>query len=192
MAARLLHHLTRWKNYPLTLTQFYPFVSSTPTSFYLLWTTYPHSYTILPPGQLNSYLTLLPLNKLPPQSYTILSTLAARTSFYPLWTSTPSFLHHFTPLGSPTLTSFYHLSTTYPLNLTSFYFLWQIKFYSFLLPLRNSPHPYIRYQPRQLNPYHNFPLLWATYPSFLNHFTPPPSLAAQHLIFLNPSEQTTP
>ena len=38
----------------------------------------PQSYTILPPGQLNSYIILTPLNKLPPHSYIILTPLAAQ------------------------------------------------------------------------------------------------------------------
>ena len=113
LAAQLLHHFTPWTNYPLTLTPFYP------------------------PWQPNSYLVLPPPNKIPLSflhhftrlgSPTLTSFYPLRTiysliltPFYPPWQpssyiilhpsgqTTPSLLHHFTPLGSPTLTSFYPL-----------------------------------------------------------------------------------
>ena len=72
MAAQLLHHFTLSEqiNYSLTLTPLYP--PWQPNSFITLPPLNklpPHSYTILPPGQTNSYIILPPLNKLPPHSY---------------------------------------------------------------------------------------------------------------------------
>ena len=98
-----------------------------------LWSHFTHSEQIthsllhqFPPWQpnSNSYIILSPLNKLPPQSDTILNPLVDQLlhRFTPSEQITPSTLHHFTPLGSPTqtLTSFYPLWTNYPLSLTPF------------------------------------------------------------------------
>ena len=66
-------------SYPLTLTSFYPSEQITPKLL--------HHFTPCP-WQLKSYLILPPLNKLPPNSYTILPSLAAHL------------LIHFTPLNN--------------------------------------------------------------------------------------------
>ena len=66
--------------------------------------------TLNPPWQPSCYIFLPPLSKLTPHSYTIFSPWQPNSYIVlPLWTMYPSFLHHFTPLGSPTLTSFYLL-----------------------------------------------------------------------------------
>ena len=102
--------------------------SPTLTSFYPLWTNYPHNLTsIYPPWQPNSYIILPPLDKLPPHSYFILPPLAAQLlhHFNPSGQITPLLLNHFIPIGSPTLTSFYLLWTNHPLTLKPFYPPWQ-------------------------------------------------------------------
>ena len=183
-----------WANYPLTLTPFPPplaaqllphftpseqinpsllhhFTSlgrSTLNSVYPLWTNYPLTLTpfLPPPWQPSSYLTLPPLNKLTPHSYTILPHFAAQLlhHFTPSEQITPSLSHHsplaaqllphFTPSGQITPSLSHHSPPCSP-TLTSF----------------NS--------------------LWANYPLTLTSFLPPP-LAAQLLPHFTPSEQITP
>ena len=145
---------TLWTTDPLALTPFYPrwkpnavqkdvrvlscnflkkFLPLQPHPYIILPPSEkipPQSYTILPPGQLNSYIILTPLNKLPPHSYIILTPFPALTSFYPLWT-------------------IYALT----LNLTPFYpppplLCWQPSYNLILHPLNNLPtHSYTNLPP---------------------------------------------
>ena len=124
---------------------------------------------------------LPPLDKLNPQSYNILPPLAARL-LHPFTRSeqtTPSLLHHFTPLGSSNLTSCYPLWRNYPLTLATFYPHWQPNSYLFLPPLEKlPPHSCNILPPWQPNSYIILPPLNKLHP---HHYTILPSLAAQLL-----------
>ena len=195
LAAQLLAHF----NLPLntsapTLTPLFSPGSSTRTSIYISeQTTSLHSllnhFTPLA-AQLLAHST--PYDRLTSNSYTTLplgsSTL---TSFYPLWTTTPSthsytilpplavqLLAHFTPydriksnsyttlpLGSSTLTSIYPLSTNYLTSLLHhFTHLASQLLAHFNLPLNTSaPTLNTTFLPWQLNSYLNLHL-WTNYP----------------------------
>ena len=127
---------------PSFLQHFTPLGSPNVTSFYTLCTGYPLTLTTFySHWQPNSYNILPPLNQLPPNSYTILTPLAAQRlhQFNPSEQTIPSFLQHFTPLGSPNVTSFYPLWTNYLLTLTLFFPAWQPHSYIFLPPLNQLP-----------------------------------------------------
>ena len=175
--------------------------SSTRTSFYPLWTTTPlhsllHHFTLLA-AQLLAHFNL-PLNTSAPTP-TPLSPLGSsnRTSFYPLWTTTPlnSLLHHFAslaaqllahftpydritpnsytnlPLGSSNLTSTYPLWTNYPPSLLHHFTPLAAQLLAhFNLPLTTSPPTLTPlFTPWQLNSY-LISHLWTNYP------LPPPPL----------------
>ena len=99
---------------PLTLTPFYPFwqpkaqlvhhfTPSEQINRSLL-----HHFTPLGSPYLKSYLILIPPDKLPPHSYTILTPLAAQIlpHFTPSEQITPSLLRHFTPWAAQFLHHF--------------------------------------------------------------------------------------
>ena len=68
-----------WTHIPSLVHYIYPIGSPTLKSFYPSWTNNPLTLTqFYPLWQLNPYLKLTPLNKLPLQSYTILPPLAAQ------------------------------------------------------------------------------------------------------------------
>ena len=98
LAAQLLHHFTPSGQFtPSFLHHFTP-----PP-----WQ--PNYYIILPHWQPNSYIILPALDNLPLTLTPFYPPLATQLlhHFIPSEQNTPSFLHHFTPPGSPTITSFY-------------------------------------------------------------------------------------
>ena len=110
LATHLLHHCKSSEQItPSLLHHFTHLGIPTLKSFYPLWTNYPLTFTpIYSPWRPNYYIILQPLNKSPPHSYTILTTLASQllNHFSPSEPITPSLLNPFTPLGGSTLTSF--------------------------------------------------------------------------------------
>ena len=127
------------------------------------------------------------MNKLQPQSYTIIPPFAAQTlhqfnstfnSLYPLWTNYPLTLTPFSTFGCSTLTSFYPLWKNYILTLTPFFPL-AACLLSFLTPLNK-----LSSQSYTIFPFWQ-PSSYLIYPSGKI------PLAAQLLIPCAPSEQTT-
>ena len=182
MTAQLLHHFTPWQpnsyiNLPLRkitpslLHHFTPLGRPTLTSFHPLWTNNPLTLTpFYPPWQSNSYI-ILHLGS------------PAPTIFYPSENTTPSLLHHFTPLGRPTLTSFYPLWTNNPLTLSPFYPPWQPN--SYIILHLGSPTPTIFYPPKKL-PRHCYTILSPLADQLLHHLTPSEQITPSHLHHLTP------
>ena len=120
---------------------------------------------------------------LPPHSYTILPPLEVQYSpkrrksfelhFSKKSSHCSSTLTSFYPPCSPTLTSFYPLCTNYPLTLTQFYPPWQPNSYIILPPLiKLPPHSYTILPPLAVQLLHHFTPSGQITPSLLHHFTP--------------------
>ena len=146
--------------------------------------------------QPSSHLILPLLNKLPPNSCTILSPLAAQllAHFNPSGEFTPSLLHHFTPpppLGCPALTSFYPLLTNYPLILKPLSPPLAAQLLAYFTPSDQFTHSLLHFTlppPLQPSSYLILPLLNKLPPHSCTILSP---LAAQLLAHFNPSGEFT-
>ena len=195
---KLLHHFIPSEQItPSVWHHFKPLSCPLLTSFYPIWTNYPLNFTpFYPPWQHNFYIILSPLNKLPPQSDTILNPLVDQLlhRFTPSEQITPSTLHHFTPLGSPTFTSFYPLWTNYPLTLTPIHPLAaKLKLLHHFIPSEQiTPSVWHHFKPLSCPLLTSFYPIWTNYALNFTPFYPPWQPNSNSYIILSPLNKLPP